>query len=293
MRQALTFSSKRRCATATYSSESQVSNHIGKLLRTVVTHHNANEKQCFSWTAMRTVPRRHQLRLDAEAGASWHTTQYSLVGCFHSALHHGGEAITPCPTPAQQRKILLSTWQPIQHRCGGSLVSAHPHNTNASHFSDVLRTCVPLSTRNLCRRPCIINWQHRSRFREMLLLMDCAAYVILLRYPTATIVLLLFNIVISSGTLCAAIKWNLISHALPKTTLTTSSARLLILFTPLWEILILNYGQNFLPLSPNSHLDPLHYCMAPPRQMISLWRSIVQQLAGSHPHIEQSALPLK
>ncbi|RNC56417.1 hypothetical protein TcCL_ESM06061, partial [Trypanosoma cruzi] len=56
---------------------------------------------------------------------------------------------------------------------------------------------------------------------------------------------------------------------------------------------ILNYGQTFLHLSPNSHLDPLHYFMAPPRQMISLWRSIVQQLAGSHAHIEQSASPLK
>ncbi|PWV11271.1 hypothetical protein C3747_61g177 [Trypanosoma cruzi] len=57
--------------------------------------------------------------------------------------------------------------------------------------------------------------------------------------------------------------------------------------------MILNYGRTFLPLSLSSHLDPLHYCTAPPRQMISLWRSIVQQLAGSHSHIEQSALPLK
>ncbi|ESS61104.1 hypothetical protein TcG_12112 [Trypanosoma cruzi] len=122
---------------------------------------------------------------------------------------------------------------------------------------------------------------------------DYTAYVILLGYPTATIVLLLFNIVISSGTLCVAINWNLISHALPKTPLTTSSARLLTLFTPPQEILILNYGQNFLHLSPNSHLDTLHYCMAPPRQMIPLWRYIVQQLAGSHPHIEQSALRSK
>ncbi|ESS62495.1 hypothetical protein TCDM_09830 [Trypanosoma cruzi Dm28c] len=88
-------------------------------------------------------------------------------------------------------------------------------------------------------------------------------------------------------------KMEFISHALPKTPLTTSSARLLILFTPLWERIILNYGRTFLPLLLSSHLDPLHYCMAPPRQPISLWRSIVQQLAGSHPHIEQSALPLK
>ncbi|ESS62021.1 hypothetical protein TCDM_10350 [Trypanosoma cruzi Dm28c] len=251
------------------------------------------KKQCFSWTAMRTVSRRRQLRLCAETGASRHTTQYFLVGCFHGALHHGDEAIAPCPAPAQQRRILLSTWPPIQHRCGGSLVSAHPHNTNASHFSGVLRTCVPLSTRNLCRRPCIINWRHRSRLREMLLLMNCTAYVTLLGCPTTTIAPLLFNIVFSSGKLCVAIRWNLISHALPKTPLTTSSARLLTLFTPLWERMILNYGQKFLPLSLSSHLDTLHYCMAPPRQPISPWRSIVQQLAGSHPHIEQSALPLK
>ncbi|RNC40221.1 hypothetical protein TcCL_NonESM10322 [Trypanosoma cruzi] len=132
--------------------------------------------------------------------------------------------------------------------------------------------------------------RHRSRFREMLLLMDCAAYVILLGYPTAAIVLLLFNIVFSSGTLCVAIKWNLISHALPKTPLTTSSARLFILFTPLWERMILNYGRTFLHLSLSSHLDPLHYCMAPPRQPISLWRYIVQQLAGSHAHIGPECL---
>ncbi|PWV20731.1 hypothetical protein C3747_5g261 [Trypanosoma cruzi] len=56
---------------------------------------------------------------------------------------------------AHQRRILLSTWPPVQHLCGGSLGSVQPHNTNASHFSDVLRTCVPLPTRNLCRRPCV------------------------------------------------------------------------------------------------------------------------------------------
>ncbi|EKG03751.1 hypothetical protein TCSYLVIO_005197 [Trypanosoma cruzi] len=196
MRQALTCSSKRaaqlqrilqnRKSPTTSGSSYAPSSHTTMQMK----------KQCFSWTAMRTVSRRRQLRLDAEAGAPRHTTQYSLVGCFHSALHHGDEAIAPCPAHAQQRRILLSIWPPIHHLCGGLLVSAHPHNTNASHFSDVLRICVPLSTRNLCRRPCIINWRHRSRLREMLLLMDYAAYVILLRYPTATIVLLLFNIVI-------------------------------------------------------------------------------------------------
>ncbi|RNC53476.1 mucin TcMUCII [Trypanosoma cruzi] len=47
------------------------------------------------------------------------------------------------------------------------------------------------------------------------------------------------------------------------------------------------------PLPLNPHLDPLHYCTTPPRQMMPLWRSIVQQLAGSRAHIEQSALPSK
>ncbi|KAF8307093.1 hypothetical protein TcBrA4_0021480 [Trypanosoma cruzi] len=42
---------------------------------------------------------------------------------------------------AYQRRILLSTWPPIQHRCGGSLCSAHPHSTSASNVSRVLRTC--------------------------------------------------------------------------------------------------------------------------------------------------------
>ncbi|RNC38795.1 hypothetical protein TcCL_NonESM11925 [Trypanosoma cruzi] len=72
-----------------------------------------------------------------------------------------------------------------------------------------------------------------------------------------------------------------------------SGARLLILFAPLWEIMILNYGWTVPPLSLNPHIDPLQYCTNTPRQMIFLRRSIVQQLAGSHAHIEQSALPLK
>ncbi|EKF98965.1 hypothetical protein TCSYLVIO_010131, partial [Trypanosoma cruzi] len=167
-----------------------VKSHPVRLLGNAIGRH-LNFGLHVTVAAMWTVPRRHQLRLDAEAGASRHTTQYFLVGCFHSALHHGDEAITPCPAHAQQRRILLSIWPPIHHRCGGLLVSAHSHNTNASHFFDVLRTCVPLSTRNLCRRPCIINWRHRSHYREMLLLMDYTAYVILLRYSTTTIALLL------------------------------------------------------------------------------------------------------
>ncbi|ESS60321.1 hypothetical protein TCDM_12164 [Trypanosoma cruzi Dm28c] len=59
------------------------------------------------------------------------------------------------------------------------------------------------------------------------------------------------------------------------------------------EIIILNYGQTVLHHSLHSHLDPLHHYTAPQGQMVSLWRSIVQQPAYSHAHREQSALPLK
>ncbi|KAF8286787.1 hypothetical protein TcBrA4_0024510 [Trypanosoma cruzi] len=46
-------------------------------------------------------PRRRQPQLGAEAGASQHTMRSCLVGCVHSALHHGGEAVAPCPAPTR------------------------------------------------------------------------------------------------------------------------------------------------------------------------------------------------
>ncbi|RNC36883.1 hypothetical protein TcCL_Unassigned00121 [Trypanosoma cruzi] len=72
-----------------------------------------------------------------------------------------------------------------------------------------------------------------------------------------------------------------------------SGARLFILLTPLWGIVILNCGRTVPHISLRSHLDPLRYYMTPPRQMISLWRYIVQQLAASHAHIGQTALRSK
>ncbi|PWU94114.1 hypothetical protein C4B63_28g202 [Trypanosoma cruzi] len=47
----------------------------------------------------RTMPRRYQLRLVAEAGASHHTMRSFLIGCVHSVLFHNGEAIVPCLAP--------------------------------------------------------------------------------------------------------------------------------------------------------------------------------------------------
>ncbi|RNC38859.1 hypothetical protein TcCL_NonESM11857 [Trypanosoma cruzi] len=48
-----------------------------------------------STAAKRTMPRRYQLRLVAEAGASHHTMRSFLIGCVHSVLFHSGEAIVP------------------------------------------------------------------------------------------------------------------------------------------------------------------------------------------------------
>ncbi|EAN97156.1 hypothetical protein Tc00.1047053506067.250 [Trypanosoma cruzi] len=80
---------------------------------------------------------------------------------------------------------------------------------------------------------------------------------------------------------------------MPRTPWTVSEDRLLRRTLPPWGRMTQAAGRTFLHLSLSSHLDPLHYCTAPPRQPISLWRSIVQQLAGSHAHRGHSALPLK
>ncbi|RNC32211.1 hypothetical protein TcCL_Unassigned05200 [Trypanosoma cruzi] len=48
-----------------------------------------------STAAKRTMPRRYQLRLVAEVGASHHTMRSFLIGCVHSVLFHNGEAIVP------------------------------------------------------------------------------------------------------------------------------------------------------------------------------------------------------
>ncbi|KAF5215980.1 hypothetical protein ECC02_011282 [Trypanosoma cruzi] len=54
---------------------------------------------------MQTVPRRHQPRLVAGDWASQHTMRYFLVGCFHSASQHGGEAIAPCLAPTHFHRL--------------------------------------------------------------------------------------------------------------------------------------------------------------------------------------------
>ncbi|RNC38268.1 hypothetical protein TcCL_NonESM12498 [Trypanosoma cruzi] len=62
--------------------------------------------------AEQTVPRCRQLRLGAEAGAFQYTMRSFPVGCVHSALHHGGKAIAPCPAPTHLHSL------EVRHRDG-------------------------------------------------------------------------------------------------------------------------------------------------------------------------------
>ncbi|RNC38198.1 hypothetical protein TcCL_NonESM12579 [Trypanosoma cruzi] len=62
--------------------------------------------------AEQTVPRCRQPRLDARAGASQYTMRSFPVGCVHSALHHGGKAIAPCPAPTHLHSL------EVRHRDG-------------------------------------------------------------------------------------------------------------------------------------------------------------------------------
>ncbi|RNC33238.1 hypothetical protein TcCL_Unassigned04080 [Trypanosoma cruzi] len=74
---------------------------------------------------------------------------------------------------ALHRRATLSTWPPVQHRYGGSLGSAHPHGTNASHFSVILRICVA----QYARKPHLRQYlgRHRRPFccREMPFSRNC------------------------------------------------------------------------------------------------------------------------
>ncbi|RNC48049.1 hypothetical protein TcCL_NonESM01976, partial [Trypanosoma cruzi] len=90
------------------------------------------KKQCFSWTAMRTVPRRHQLRLGAEAGASRHTTRRGnrTVSGPHSPPQPGSAAPRQlhciarptrikeryfCPPGSQSSTAAEEHWVPRTH----------------------------------------------------------------------------------------------------------------------------------------------------------------------------------
>ncbi|EKF32285.1 hypothetical protein MOQ_003868 [Trypanosoma cruzi marinkellei] len=174
-----------------------------------------------SIAAKQTVPRRCRLRLVAQAGASHHTMRSFLIGYVHGVLFHNGEAIVPCLAPTYRHHMEVRYRDSCEASLGLSAAtedtsvcleanllplrrysgSVHSHNMNVIYASTIMRICVSLSTRNLCLRPCMGKRRHRSRFREMLILMNYTASVTLLGYPTTTIALLLPNLEYFTGTL--------------------------------------------------------------------------------------------
>ncbi|KAF8284575.1 hypothetical protein TcYC6_0002200 [Trypanosoma cruzi] len=152
----------------------RVKSHPVRLLGNAIDRHPNFDYARFHRRCRADVPRRHQLRLGAEAGASQHTTRYFLVGCVHSALHHGGEAIAPCPAPIHLHGLEVrrrdSCTASLGPRAAKKDTSVHLAANSAplrriigfrapTQYERHVRfhnhgICAPLSTRNLCLRPC-------------------------------------------------------------------------------------------------------------------------------------------
>ncbi|KAF8281884.1 hypothetical protein TcYC6_0006680 [Trypanosoma cruzi] len=82
----------------------RVKSHLVRLLGNAIDRH-LNFVLHFTPTAGQTVPRCHQPRLGAGAGAPQHIMRSCLAGCVHTVLHHGGEAIAPCPAPTHLHSL--------------------------------------------------------------------------------------------------------------------------------------------------------------------------------------------
>ncbi|RNC52387.1 hypothetical protein TcCL_ESM10393, partial [Trypanosoma cruzi] len=82
----------------------RVNSHLVVLLGNAIDRH-LNFGLHVTAAAGQTVPLRRQPRLGAGAGASQHIMRSCLVGCVHTALHHGGEATAPCPAPTHLHSL--------------------------------------------------------------------------------------------------------------------------------------------------------------------------------------------
>ncbi|KAF5213782.1 hypothetical protein ECC02_013675 [Trypanosoma cruzi] len=108
----------------------RVKSHPVRLLGNAIDRH-LNYGLHVTAAAGQTVPRRRQLRLDAGAGASQHTMRSFLVGCVHTALHHGVEATAPCPAPTHLHSL------EVRHRdsCTASLGPRVSAKGNSVHLA--------------------------------------------------------------------------------------------------------------------------------------------------------------
>ncbi|EAN97738.1 hypothetical protein Tc00.1047053507237.320 [Trypanosoma cruzi] len=108
----------------------RVKSHLVRLLGNAIDRH-LNFVLHVTAAAGQTVPRRRQLRLGAGAGASQHTMRSCLVGCVHTALHHGGEEIAPCPAPTHLHSL------EVRHgdSCTASLVPRASTKDTSAHMA--------------------------------------------------------------------------------------------------------------------------------------------------------------
>ncbi|EKF99772.1 hypothetical protein TCSYLVIO_009305 [Trypanosoma cruzi] len=163
-----------------------------------------------------------------------------------------------------QRRMLLSTWPPIQHRCGGSLGSAHPHGKNASHVSVILRTCVAQSAWKPHLRQYLGRQRRAFRCREMPSSRNCDASAATGGSPRTTSVALMLSTEFSLGTLRAAAGWASSGHGTPRTPWRVLDDRPVKRPATLWDRMTQAAGRTALCLSLSMHLDPLH-CHFTPR----------------------------
>ncbi|ESS60574.1 hypothetical protein TCDM_11888 [Trypanosoma cruzi Dm28c] len=268
----------------------RVKSHLVRLLGNAIDRH-FNFCLHVIAAAGQTVPRRRQLRLarpstpcdpfllDAStvrcttAARQSHRVRLPLTstawrcGTATAAQHRSSHAY--------QRRILLSTWPPIQHRCGGSLCSAHPNSTNASHVSVVLRTCVAQSAWKPHLRQYLGRQRRPFRCREMQSSRNCDASAATGGSPRTTSVPLMLSTEFSLGTLRAAAGWASSDHGTPRTPWRVSDDRPLKRPATFWGHVS---GSAALPLdSPDSGAP----CGASPH---SCWRPRMHLPSGVSCH---------
>ncbi|KAF5220183.1 hypothetical protein ECC02_006859 [Trypanosoma cruzi] len=267
-----------------------------------------------STASKQSMPRRYQLRPVAQTGASHHTMQSFSIGYVHGVSLYSGKSILPFFVYT----YLHSTEVLYRNSCTASLgISAPTEDTS------VCLEANPLTLRKILWLCETTQHERHARFHnhgDLSSLIYSELMPLSMHRKAATSIPLPKDAVINGlervcGTIgiphnhnhappitqhriipCDTVSCNKVEFYQPLFAKDASDDGKRTAFDSLYssiEYYILNYGQTFLHPSLNSHLDPLQHYTAPQRQMISLWRSIVQQLADSHAHREQSELPLK
>ncbi|ESS55144.1 hypothetical protein TCDM_13401 [Trypanosoma cruzi Dm28c] len=250
-------------------------------------------------------------RLGAGAGASRHTMRSLLVGCVHTALHHGGEATAPCPAPTHLHSL------EVRHSdsCTASL---GPRAANKDTSVHLAANPAPLRRIIGCRAPTPHERLTRLRYIEekrgavcletapssipgktatSIPLPGDAVFKELRRFrghmgsPLTTSAPLMLSTEFSPGTLRAAAGWASSGHGTPRPPWTVSDDRSLKRPATLWDRMTQAAGRTARCLSLSMHLDLLR-CHFTPGQRSSLWGLTAQLLAALHAPAEWTVLSL-